>query len=53
MLAAYINPEEEDLEVQMHEPYAALIVRCVTQLIFFGCRLCWLKSEIFLVTTMI
>lgn len=25
MLAAYINPEEEDLEVQMHEPYAALI----------------------------
>lgn len=25
LLAAYINPEEEELEIQMHEPYTALI----------------------------
>ena len=26
LLAVYINPEEENLEIQMHEPYAALVV---------------------------
>lgn len=25
LLAVYINPEEENLEIQMHEPYAALV----------------------------
>lgn len=27
LLAQYINPEEDDLELQMHEPYAILVVR--------------------------
>ena len=26
LLAVYINPDEENLEIQMHEPYAALVV---------------------------
>jgi len=30
LLAVYINPKEENLEIQMHEPYAALVVNIFT-----------------------
>ena len=35
LLAVYINPDEENLEIQMHEPYAALVVSFVVHVYCF------------------
>lgn len=41
LLAVYINPDEENLEIQMHEPYAALVVSKMTFTPFFKNQSKW------------